>query len=136
MTRSLAVLIAALAVAGVFAAPASATTFHQKWDYLTFSPSKSVADVPPRRLYLNGFYIWRVFVKHWAHQNERPYVARTVELHGTYDWYDTLRPWNGRYIHHSMIVNAATGGLLHESHEVVGRYGNGSYLWGSTIDVL
>jgi hypothetical protein len=136
---AVALTAAGFAVAGSLsvAAPASATTWNHKWSYLHFPARPHAGEPnPSRTLTLNGTYRWRAFSAHWAHTDYPRATSRTVRLHGRYRWTDDLRQAaiEGDYIHVSTIRNLRTGGkvLLHYIEN--GRYGDGRYHWGSTLD--
>lgn len=125
--------VVALAVA---AAPARASTWNHKWSYLHFPANLEDQDstYPARRLTLNGTYRWRAFSYHWAHPGQPSAKPRTVRLHGRYDWLDTLHKEGTRYRHTSTLTNVRTGGRVWLIHYETGRFGDGQYHWGSTLD--
>lgn len=133
--RTFSVALAAAAWLAVAAAPAAATTYHTKTDYLHFGPTQWVEPVKPRVLTLNGTYYWHAFAAHWAHPDRPAGTSRTVTLHGRYRWYDSLvNVFSTSYRHTSTFINQATGGKVSMTYELYKSFGDGSYNWGSTID--
>jgi hypothetical protein len=136
MTRSIAIVVAgALAALALSAAPASAATWHHQWRYLHFpAQSGDAGYMPTRTITLNGRYFWHSFSAHSAHQSQPDETSRTVRLIGRYRWDDGLIRAGSTYIHTSSFTNVKTGGRVSISYRLSGRFGSGSYHWGSTID--
>jgi hypothetical protein len=138
MTGALSAIVAAFAATvalAVSATPASATTYHDKWDYLQFPPTVWPDDVPTCVLTLNGRYHWRAYALHWAHQGVQPQKERSVTLHGRYRWYDWLDVRENDYWHVSILENVKTLGMVEMDHPVTrAPYGDGKYRWESTLD--
>jgi hypothetical protein len=143
ITLALAFAVASLGSLAGPVSSASAHTWHHRWSYLHFPASSNfVQCVPPRRIHLaGGRYVWRAFTYHWAHPNN-PRDTWTTGPRlggGWYLWNDCLKRFRerGRYIYHltGILQQQATGlrlyndGLFHR-----GRYGDGRYHWGSTLD--
>jgi hypothetical protein len=147
MFRSLTAICAALAAAtvvAVSAAPASATTYHRQINFLRWPP-KIIGGFtcvgrpgPDRRIRLNGTYTWRAYVKNRKHPHRPTVNSRTVTLHGLYDWQDCLftDAISGRpvYHHRSVIFNVRTNGHVGLDNYYYGRFGQGNYEWGSTLN--
>ena len=131
-------MIGAALVLAISAAPASATTWHHTWSYLHFPARKADAGaIPPRTITLNGRYLWRGFIAHWAHTDQPRLESRTPRLRGRYTWSDRLRAINGMYQRITTLTNQRTGGTISLDHTAtVGAFGDGRYHWGSTLDKI
>jgi hypothetical protein len=138
MTRSITTIVAALAVAAMLAlsaASASATTWHHEWSYFHFPAVPGDASgLGGRTLTLKGTYRWRAFSAHWAHQDRPTARSRTLRLYGRYRWDDLMQVEGSRYVHTSALTNLSTGGQVTIWYVRDGRYGDGQYHWGSTLD--
>jgi hypothetical protein len=138
MFKSLATVGAALAATAalaVSASPASAATWHHQNRFLAFPAQQGGAGyMPTRTIALNGRYFWHAFSAHRAHPSQPDETSRTVRLIGRYRWDDGLIKSGSTYIHTSSFTNVRTGGRVSISYPLSGRFGSGSYHWGSTIE--
>jgi hypothetical protein len=138
MKRSIAAILTALAAAAALAlsaTPASATTFHDDWGYFHFPAVPGDAQgIMPRTISLNGTYRWRAFSAHWAHASQPQAKSRTLRLVGRYRWDDMIQLENGRYYLLSAFTNLGTGGQVTIWYYLDGRFGDGQYHFGSTLD--
>jgi hypothetical protein len=138
MIKTLTAISAALAAAAALAlaaSPAAASTWHHTHSYLRFPAKAADAKSMSRRVIkLNGWYTWRAFSAHWAHESNPAWRSRLVHLRGRYIWLDYLRVHGRTYTHTSVLRNALTGGQISITHDEPGRAGDGSYHWGSTLD--
>lgn len=125
-------LLAALAVS---VAPASATTSNKRLTFLQFPAQVGDRFLASRTIMLRGTYRWRMSVAHVSHQAQPRVKTRTVRLRGRYEWVDLLLNDQGRYQHFSSLRNRRTGGtVVMDSQFVLGSFGDGFYVWGSTLD--
>ena len=146
ITLALAVVIASVAGIGSLAGPvsmASAHTWHHRWSRLIVpAPTNFAACVPTRRIHLaGGQYRWHAFIHHTGHPeiNRDTWTTGPRLGGGWYAWDDCLTPVksNGRYIYHltGTLHQLATGlRLYNDGLFYKGRYGSGTYHWGSVLD--
>ena len=91
---------------------------------------------PYRERKLNGRYRWRAYTVHWAHRNDPSWHQRFPRLRGRYRWFACRYHVAGKgYRIESDFTNLATGGRIWLEHAWYGgRYGDGRYEWGSSLD--
>jgi hypothetical protein len=152
-THHLAAIVASalcIATLGALAGPpatASASAWNHRWDYLRFPAPIGYSKCVSRRIFLTaGTYRWRLFTAHWAHTPQTNWEPSTIGLHrGWYRWNDCLGYWERaspapyRYVYrHRSYLNeeATSGGSVKRVHWEQGRFGDGSYHWGSALDRL
>jgi hypothetical protein len=138
---ALALILGVVATCGSAAGPvalASATTWNRDNDYLHFPPWRPEFRECQtyRELELNGRYRWRAYTVHWAHRNDPNWDQRFPRLRGRYRWFACRYHVAGKgYRIESDITNLATGGRIFLKHAWYGgRYGDGRYEWGSSLD--
>ena len=110
---ALALILGVVAACGLAAgpvAPASATTWNRDNDYLHFPP--------------------------WRPEFRECQRYRELKLNGRYRWFACRYHVAGKgYRIESDITNLATGGRIFLEHAWYGgRYGDGRYEWGSSLD--
>jgi hypothetical protein len=139
-------VLASVAAVGSLAGPvskASAHTWHHRRSHLIVpAPTNFVACVATRRIHLaGGQYRWHAFVHHTGHReiNRDTWTTGPRLGGGWYAWDDCLTPVksNGRYIYHltGTLRQLATGlRLYNDGLFYKGRYGSGTYHWGSVLD--
>ena len=94
--------------------------------------------IPIRRIFLAaGRYRWRLYIAHGSHPGQPTQHDREIRLtRGWYRWSDCFS-FPGGHVplrQRSMLVSERTGGRLeHPNNPVYGRFGNGTYYWGSTL---
>jgi hypothetical protein len=136
---ALALVVASVAALGSLAgpvSPASAATWRHATDYLHFPPWQQRGEcLLAYWIELNGTYHWRAFTTHWAHPRNPAAHSRRVRLRGLYKWFVCRDHLRTGYRIRTAITNSHTGGTVYlEHHEFGGRYGDGNYDWGSTIE--
>jgi hypothetical protein len=128
-------LIAATAVVGVSAVPASARTYNTSKALLKF-PARGGTFTNLRTLTLHGRYLWAGVTNNDSYLHGRdPRFERRVRLNGRYRMIDTLKPAGRIYVHNAQIINLRTGGRVNLP-AMPANEGNGMYYWGSFIDHL
>jgi hypothetical protein len=140
-----AVAAALTALLATAAAPASAVTVHDKFNKLAFpAPVKKHPCIVQRRLrHLHGTYYWRMFSVNEKFPHKPTVNADNVTLKGTYTWTDCLKPVDPEggpkrnvYLHTSALTNDRTNGQVRLSYLQRGRFGDGIYHWGSTLQKI
>jgi hypothetical protein len=136
---------ACVATVGAPVGTASASSWHDHWDYLKFPPTRADARcMPARRIHLAaGTYRWRVFAAHAAHTNQTRWRSKRIYLRaGWYRWSDCLSPWDREalpnvYFEQSTLDELATSGRDASLYQyILGNFGSGVYHWGSALDRL
>jgi hypothetical protein len=125
-------LVAAAAVVGVSAVPASASTDNESHAFLRF-PARGGTFKNVRTVTLHGRYLWAGVANNQRYLHGRdPRFERRLKLKGRYRMLDTLKPAGRIYVHNAQLINVRTGGRVSLPAQPVNE-GNGMYFWGSFI---
>ncbi len=118
-------------------APASATSWNEKWFYTHFPPTSKDNRCVIRWITTGpGYYRWQLLSYHWAHPDPNRVSPRRIWLRrATYRWVDCWAAQRVSYRHNSRLFNETHGGMVEIKGDFqYGGYGDGQYRWASRLD--